>query len=201
MNDAIWMSLRCACNRESFPASSGQEETSTPAHSPSQTASWRRNPQSNMQEWLKNVTVADTSVRTLQDCWQLCLSHPTSRKIIIHAGYFDKLWKKSDSELLRKKKKKKKDPGCFLKNWVIEACYPPPPSPTALSLMPDISMSQPWRKMLLTVCYGIWRECQELFKPDEMHPNGPCRFQPSDLNHHEDPITLIPPQTHFVFFS
>lgn len=119
MNDAIWMSSRCTRNRESFPGVQWARRNIDSSTLAEPDGILTEEPTIKHARMTENVTVADTSVRTLQDCWQLCLSHPSSRKIIIHAGYFDKLWKTSDSELLRKKEKKK-EPGCSLINWVIE---------------------------------------------------------------------------------
>ncbi|KAL7386867.1 hypothetical protein ABVT39_014955 [Epinephelus coioides] len=140
----------------------------------------------------ENLTVSDTSFRELTELLPVILStHPSNRRIIIHAGSFDILRRKTGSEILKKDffllLEKLSD--CQSQNVFISG--PIPILGKGIKSFTRLLALNTW---LTSTCFthgikfidnfNIFWNCKDRFQRDGIHPNiTGCRLLGANLRH------------------
>ncbi|KAL7386858.1 hypothetical protein ABVT39_014914 [Epinephelus coioides] len=132
----------------------------------------------------ENLTVSDTSVRELTELLPVILStHPSNMRIIIYAGSFDILQRKTDSEILKKLS------DCLSQNVFISG-----PIPTLGKGIESFTRLLALNTWLTSACFthgikfidnfNVFWNCKDRFQRDGIHPNiTGCRLLGANLRH------------------
>ncbi|XP_049912611.1 uncharacterized protein LOC126397711 [Epinephelus moara] len=140
----------------------------------------------------ENLTVSDTSVRELTELLPVILStHPSNMRIIIHAGSFDILRRKTGSEILKKDFSLllEKLSDCQSQNVFISG-----PIPTLGKGIESFTRLLALNTWLTSACFthgikfidnfNIFWNCKDRFQRDGIHPNiTGCRLLGANLRH------------------
>ncbi|KAL7394085.1 hypothetical protein ABVT39_020320 [Epinephelus coioides] len=140
----------------------------------------------------ENLTVSDTSVRELTELLPVILStHPSNIRIIIHAGSFDILRRKTGSEILKKDFSLllEKLSDCQSQNVFISG-----PIPTLGKGIESFTRLLALNTWLTSACFthgikfidnfNIFWNCKDRFQRDGIHPNiTGCRLLGANLRH------------------
>lgn len=140
----------------------------------------------------ENLTLENTSVRELIEVLPGILSrHPNNRRIIIHAGSFDILRKKTGSEILKQDFSRLLG---SLNQYNLQHVFISGPIPTLGRGIESFSRLLGLNTWLASVCtthginfidnFNIFWNCKDRFRPDGVNPNiTGCRLLGANLRH------------------